>query len=103
MPRLPLLMTLPLLVAPAWAASMLSNAADGTSSADGGRSNLPVLRKQLRQSSAELEQLQRHVSSEELRSRQASQRLRQQDRALDQLRRQLQALDGHSSAEEVAH
>lgn len=49
------------------------------------------LRQHLKRSAAEVKQLQRDVATQESRSRQADERLREQDRALEQLRRQLQA------------
>lgn len=48
----------------------------------------------LKQSAAEVKRLQQDVTRQESRSRQAAERLREQDRALEQLRRQLQATRG---------
>ncbi len=48
----------------------------------------------LRQSADEVRRLQQDVARQESLSRQAAERLREQDRALEQLRRQLQATRG---------
>lgn len=53
----------------------------------------------LEQSAAEVKRLQQDVARQESRSRQAAERLREQDRALEQLRRQVQAMSKASVPE----
>lgn len=53
------------------------------------------LQQQLRTRGAELAQLQHQLAEQESHSRQANDRLNEQDREIARLRRQLQALDDH--------
>ncbi|MGN2244418.1 hypothetical protein ACFWZU_13015 [Frateuria sp. GZRR33] len=53
------------------------------------------LKRQLRAHGAEVQQLQRQLTEQESHSRQASDRLEEQDREIARLQRQLEALGGH--------
>ncbi len=59
--------------------------------------SLKPLKKQLRRHDAEVARLQRQVSEQEARSREADRRLRQRDQAIEALRRQLQAAQASAS------
>ncbi|HET6432611.1 hypothetical protein [Dyella sp.] len=72
--------------APALAAASRGQDAAATTQADPQRIGL-----HLKRTASEVQQLQQAVAAQESRSRQAQERLREQDRALEQLRQQLQA------------
>ena len=57
-----------------------------------------ALHRGIRRSSAEVARLRRDVAEQESRSRAAAARLSEQDRALEQLRRQLQAAEAGKAA-----
>ncbi len=57
-----------------------------------------VLQQSVKRSSTEVSRLQHDVAAQERRSREANERLREQDRKLDQLRRQLQAMQAGTEA-----
>jgi septal ring factor EnvC (AmiA/AmiB activator) len=61
-------------------------------------STLPVVHRRVAHSQAEVQRLQRDVDRQESHSRQAAKRLQQQDQAIAELRKQLQALQAEPPA-----
>jgi peptidoglycan hydrolase CwlO-like protein len=75
-------------VAPAWAASQ----GEGAGAPKAG------VEREVAHKSAEVERLQRDVDAQEAKSRDADQKMQQQDQAIAELQRQLKALKGAGAA-----
>lgn len=58
-----------------------------------------LLQQSVQHSSTEVSRLQHDVAAQERRSREANERLREQDRKLEQLRRQLQVMQAGTGAQ----
>jgi peptidoglycan hydrolase CwlO-like protein len=76
----------------AWAGSGEPTSQPAGGSPKAAQPSLPEVRQRLAQHQAQISQLQQDVSRQESDSKQASERLQQQDRTITELQQQLQAL-----------
>jgi septal ring factor EnvC (AmiA/AmiB activator) len=97
MPRTPLLTALfGLMISTGAAAAARGESPPGTVTPD---RDPAALQQSVQRSSTEVTQLQRDVAAQERRSREADERLREQDGKLEQLRRQLRSMQAGTEAQ----